>query len=145
MIEVAKGDDKPYYLKEKGPKPSGIFKRVGSSVRKANDSEILLMFLESKDYSYESDISKEQELTFKYFNQACDDNHIEHEERNLRSLRLINSEHQYTNLALLLSDQSPIVIKFAKYDKNLNFLVKKEFKGSLLKCLDNCIRKFCKL
>lgn len=37
---------------------------------------------------------------------------------------------------MLLSDQSPIIVKFDKYDKNLNFLVKKEFKCSLLKCLD---------
>ena len=136
VIEVSKGDDKPYYLKEKGPKPSGVFKRVGSSVRKANDSEILLMILESKDYRFESDLSEEQDLTFKYFNQICDENDIKHEERNLRSLGLLNKENKYTNLGLLLSDQSPITVKFAKYDKNLNFLVKKEFKGSLLKCLD---------
>ena len=138
VIEVSKGDDKPYYLKEKGPKPSGVFKRVGSSVRKANDSEILLMILESKDYRFESDLSEEQDLTFKYFNQICDENDIKHEERNLRSLGLLNKENKYTNLGLLLSDQSPITVKFAKYDKNLNFLVKKEFKGSLLKCLDFC-------
>lgn len=136
VIEVSKGDDKPYYLKEKGPKPSGVFKRVGSSVRKANDSEILLMIMESKDYRFESDISEEQDLTFKYFIQICDENDIEHEERNLKSLGLLNKENKYTNLGLLLSDQSPIIVKFAKYDKNLNFLVKKEFKGSLLKCLN---------
>lgn len=136
VIEVSKGDDKPYYLKEKGPKPSGVFKRVGSSVRKANDSEILLMIMESKDYRFESDISEEQDLTFKYFIQICEENDIEHEERNLKSLGLLNKEKKYTNLGLLLSDQSPIIVKFAKYDKNLNFLVKKEFKGSLLKCLD---------
>ncbi len=136
VIEVSKGDDKPYYLKEKGPKPSGVFKRVGSSVRKANDSEILLMIMESKDYRFESDISEEQDLTFKYFIQICDENDIQHEERNLKSLGLLNKENKYTNLGLLLSDQSPIIVKFAKYDKNLNFIVKKEFKGSLLKCLD---------
>ncbi len=136
VIEVSKGDDKPYYLKEKGPKPSGVFKRVGSSIRKANDSEILLMIMESKDYRFESDISEEQDLTFKYFIQICDENDIEHEERNLKSLGLLNKENKYTNLGLLLSDQSPIIVKFAKYDKNLNFLVKKEFKGSLLKCLN---------
>lgn len=136
VIEVSKGDDKPYYLKEKGPKPSGVFKRVGSNVRKANESEILLMLLESKDYRFESDISEEQDLTFKYFIQTCDENNIQHEERNFKSLGLLNKENKYTNLGLLLSDQSPIIVKFAKYDKNLNFIVKKEFKGSLLKCLN---------
>ena len=65
VIEVMKGDERPYYLKEKGPKPSGVYKRVGSTIRMANDSEILLMLLDSKKYSYEDDISEEQELTFK--------------------------------------------------------------------------------
>ena len=94
------------------------------------------MIMESKDYRFESDISEEQDLTFKYFIQICYENNIEHEEKNLKSLGLLNKENKYINLGLLLSDQSPIIVKFAKYDKNLNFLVKKEFKGSLLKCLD---------
>lgn len=94
------------------------------------------MIMESKDYRFESDISEEQDLTFKYFIQICYENNIEHEEKNLKSLGLLNKENKYINLGLLLSDQSPIIVKFAKYDKNLNFLVNKEFKCSLLKCLD---------
>ena len=92
VIEVLKGDERPYYLKEKGPKPSGVYKRVGSTIRMANDSEILLMLLDSKKYSYEDDISEEQELTFKYFNEICDDNYLPHEERNMKSLRMINNK-----------------------------------------------------
>ncbi len=139
VIEVKKGDERPYYLREKGPKPSGVFKRVGSTTRKANDSEILLMLLDTRKYSYEDDISEEQTLTFKYFNDVCNDNNISHDKRNLRSLRLINKNGEFANLGLLMSDQSPVVIKFAKYDKNLNFIVKKEYKGSLLKVLDNVL------
>ena len=55
-IDVSEGNSKPYYLKEKGPRPSGVYKRVGSTIRMANDSEILLMLLDSKKYSYEDDI-----------------------------------------------------------------------------------------
>lgn len=139
VIEIKSGDSKPYYLKEKGPKSSGVYKRVGSTTRKATDSEILLMLLDSKDYRYEDDVSEEQELTFKYFFEICDENHLPHDKRNLHSLRMINKDGEYTNLALLLSDQSPIVIKFAKYDKYLNFKVKKEFKGSLIKVLDHVL------
>ena len=139
VIEVLKGDERPYYLKEKGPKPSGVYKRVGSTIRMANDSEILLMLLDSKKYSYEDDTSEEQELTFKYFNEICDDNYLPHEERNMKSLRMINKDGLYTNLALLMSDQSPIVVKFAKYDNQLNFKVKKEYKGSLLKVMNNVL------
>lgn len=139
VIEVNQGLEKPYYLKEKGPKPSGTFKRIGTTTRMATESEILLMLLDSRKYSYEEDVSDEQELTFHYFNEVCDENNITHEERNMRSLRIINKDGQYTNLALMVSDQSPIVVKFAKYDKNLNFTTKKEYKGSLLKVLNNVL------
>ena len=139
VIEVNQGLEKPYYLKEKGPKPSGTFKRIGTTTRMATESEILLMLLDSRKYSYEEDVSDEQELTFHYFDEVCDENNITHEERNMRSLRMVNKDGQYTNLALMMSDQSPIVVKFAKYDKNLNFTTKKEYKGSLLKVLNNVL------
>lgn len=136
VIEVNQGIEKPYYLKEKGPKPSGVYVRIGTTSRMATESEILLMLLDSKKYSYEEDVSDEQNLTFRFFNDICDENHIPHEERNLRSLRMIGKDGKYTNLGFMMSDQSDIVVKFAKYDNSLNFIVKKEFKGSLLKCLE---------
>ena len=138
-IDINQGLDKPYYLKEKGPKPSGVYIRIGTTSRMATESEILLMLLDSKKYSYEEDTSDEQDLTFRFFNEICDENDIQHEERNMRSLRMINKDGKYTNLAFMLSDQSDIVVKFAKYDKNLNFVTKKEFKGSLLKSLENTL------
>ncbi len=138
-IHVTEGLDKPYYLKEKGPKPSGIFKRVGTTSRMATESEILLMLLDSRKYSYEEDVSDEQELTFHSFEEFCDENGLSHGERNMRSLRMVDKDGKFTNLGLLMSDQSPIVVKFAKYDKNLNFTTKKEYKGSLLKVLANVL------
>ncbi len=139
VIEVSKGNERPYYIKEKGPKPSGVFKRVGSTTRMAAESEILLMLLESKQYSYEADVAEEQELTFRYFYELCDENGLAHEERNLKSLRMIGKDGKFTNLAYLMSDQSPVVVKFAKYDKNLNFTTKKEYSGSLLKVMNNVL------
>ena len=139
VIEIKRGEERPYYLRDKGPKPSGVYKRVGTSTRKANESEIMLMMLDSKHYSYEEDVAEEQELSFKYFFDVCNENDIAHDKRNLRSLRILNKNDEYTNLGLLMSDQSPVVIKFAKYDKHLNFIVKKEFKGSLIKVLNNVL------
>ena len=136
VIEISEGNEKPYYLKEKGPKPSGVYKRVGRSCRQASEDEILSMLMESKGYFYEKDISEEQELSFKYFFSLCDELKMAHQKRNLMSLGMIDKNSLYTNLALLLSDQSPIIVKVAKYDENMNFLLKKEFKGSLLKVLE---------
>ena len=125
IIQVLEGTNKPYYLKEKGPKPSGVYKRVGSSKRKATEEEILKMILDSKRYVYETDISEEQNLTFKYLTNVFDEKKISFTAREQISLGLIDKNGKYTNLAYLLSDQSNLVVKLAEYDKNLNFKIKK--------------------
>ena len=73
VIEVSEGLKKPYYLREKGPKPSGVYKRSGTSIRKCNDDEILKMIMDSNHYVYEIDISDEQDLSFKYFAKICEE------------------------------------------------------------------------
>ena len=137
IINVLEGNNKPYYLKEKGPKPSGVYKRVGSSSRKATEDEILRMILASKKYIYENDVSEEQNLTFKYLINAFDEKQISFSQRDQVSLGLINKEGNYTNLAFLLSDQSDLAVKLAEYDNEMNFKIKKEFRGSLIKIFEN--------
>ena len=63
-IHVKEGDSKPYYLTEKGPKPSGTYIRVGRSKRPATDDEILTMIRDSSGWLWENQISNEQGLTF---------------------------------------------------------------------------------
>ena len=141
VIEVKEGMDKPYYLKEKGPRPSGVYRRVGRSARQVSEEDIRLMLLQSNSVSFEEGVSEEQELTFDTFFNELDKENIKHDIRQLKALKLINKDNEYTNLALLLSDQSPIKIKFAKYDKEMNFVTKQVFEGSLLKALNNVIEK----
>lgn len=74
VIEVNEGYDKPYYLREKGPKPAGVYKRVGRSIRKVNEDEILRMIMSSKNYIYENDISEEQNLSFDCLKKAFNQN-----------------------------------------------------------------------
>lgn len=64
VININKGIKKPYYLRDKGPKPSGVYIRVGRSKRKATDDEILRMIMNSHSFSFENEESDEQELTF---------------------------------------------------------------------------------
>ena len=139
VIVIEKGAQKPYFIRDKGPKPSGVWKREGRSKRKATEQEILDMILESRKYSFEKDISENQELTFRYLFERLENLKIPHEKRNQVSLGLISNNDRYTNLALILSDQSPIVVKFAKYDAQMNFLAKAEYKGSILKSLENVL------
>ena len=134
-IRILEGSLKPYYLKEKGPKPSGVYIRVGSTTRKATDDEILRMIMKTRGYNFEEDISDEQELTFDILNETFKNNKLSLTNRNKISLGMVSKDGAYTNLALLLSDQSPIVVKLAEYDSKLNFRIKKSFKGSLVKIL----------
>ena len=137
VIEVKEGNKKPYYLREKGPKPSGVYKRVGTSIRKCNDDEILSMIMDSNHYDFESDISENQDLTFKYFNRICAENSITLNKKQMTIMGIINSNGAYTNIGLLMSDQSPIEVKIAVYDDNMNFKIKKTFNGSLLKIIED--------
>ena len=132
VIEVDEGKDKPYYLREKGPKPAGVYKRVGRSIRKANEDEILRMIMSSKKYIYENDISEEQDLSFNALTRAFNQNNMELTERNMVSLGIKNSQDKYTNLGFILSDQSDVTVKVAEYDKDRNFKLKKQFTGSLI-------------
>ena len=132
VIDIKEGKDKPYYLREKGPKPAGVYKRVGRSIRKASEDEILRMIMSSKNYNYENDISDEQNLTFQSLTNAFKDNDIELNDRNLISLGIMNSNSKFTNLGFILSDQSDITVKIAEYDKQRNFKLKKQFTGSLI-------------
>ena len=134
-IKISKGKNKPYYLREKGPKPSGVYIRVGRSKRKATDDEILRMIMETNRYSYEEDTSNEQQLSFKSFEKELNGNGIELTERLMNSLGFRNKSNEYTNLALILSDQSDVIVKLAEYDTDMNFKIKKSFNGSLIKIL----------
>lgn len=92
--------------------------------------------METHGYSYEDDISDEQNLTFKAFKQTLEDNGLNLTPRLMNTLGL-KFKSKYTNLAYLLSDQSEIVVKVAEYDSQMNFKIKKSFKGSLVNILKN--------
>ena len=142
VIKVREGTNKPYYLKEKGPKPSGVYIRYGRSTRKASESEILGMILSSAKYSFEDDESDTQELSFRFFKEEMEDNGLPFGDREMVSLGMRRTDGVYTNLALILSDQSPIQVKVAEYDEAMDFKVKKVFGGSLLRVLRD-VREQC--
>ncbi len=134
-LDIKEGTNKPYYLTNKGPTSEGTYKRIGTSARKCSQDEIIQMIMDSHHYVFEKEISDNQELTFKYFEMVLKEKGIDDLEKQKVSLGLINSDGEYTNLGLLLSDQSPIEVKVAEYDDHMNFKLKKTFTGSLFKVL----------
>lgn len=139
-IEISEGARKPYYLKSKGIKPSGVYVRQGASSVPASEDQIRLMIKMSDGDSFESIRSLNQELTFASAKQAFEKYGVEFSENKYRVLGITtDSNDLYTNLGLLLSDQCRHSIKAAVFadEDNTSFLDSKEFTGSILRQLDD--------
>ena len=65
--EVATGMNKPYYLSDKGLKPSGVYVRKGSSSQPVSDEAIRKIIIQTSGISYETCRSMNQELSFTSF------------------------------------------------------------------------------
>ena len=135
-IDVTTGTNRPYYLREKGLKPSGVYVRKGSSTQPMTEEGIREMIFQNSGRSFEQCRSMNQELTFHTLRAEMQRRSIEIGPSQMRTLKLIGL---YTNLAFLLSDQCETTTKVALFqgtDKEL-FRDRKEFKGSILKQLED--------
>lgn len=135
-VEVGRGVKKPYYIYEKGLKPSGVYLRINNTSQQASEYAIKQMIMESENNAYESLPCIQSGLTFDYLNFAFKRAELEVKEK---TLGIVNSDGEYTNLALLLSDQCPFSVKVAVFndDYKSNFVDRKVFSGSLLKQADD--------
>lgn len=133
-ISVSRGSRRPYHLKSKGLKSSGVFIRYGTSVTNASEENIRQMILESDGMNFETMRSLQQNLTFKDASNTFEKNDLKFGPEQQRTLGMITEEGYYTNLGLLFSDQCDHSIKCASYFGNdkLDFQDRKEFTGSLL-------------
>lgn len=136
-VEVGRGTDAPYYLAEKGMKPAGVFIRVGTSTVQASEAHIRNMIKLTDKESFIELRSIEQSLTFNVAEKAFADAGIAFGEAQKVTLGLIDTDGQYTNLGLLLSDQCEHTIKLAVFEGTTKavFRDRKEFSGSLFKQL----------
>ncbi len=139
-ITVGEGSYKPYYLKAKGLKPSGVYVRQGTSAVPASPDQIRAMIKESDGDTFETMRSLEQELTFESASRAFARYHIEFSSTKYRALGITaQGDELYTNLALLLSDQCAHTTKVAVFadEGNTKFRDSKEFGGSIFEQLEN--------
>lgn len=139
-ITVGEGSYKPYYLKAKGLKPSGVFVRQGTSSVSASPEQIRAMIKESDGDNFESMRSMEQELTFKSAKEAFKRYNIEFSKTKYRTLGVtMQGDELYSNLALIISDQCTHTTKVAVFadEENTKFRDSKEFGGSIFEQLDS--------
>lgn len=138
-VAVQKGAFPPYYLKNKGPVPEGVYVRQGTSSVQASRPAIKRMIKETDGDVYEEELSCNQNLSFQQAAKVFEEKAVPFGENQKVSLGIKNHNGAYTNLALLLSDQNPHPVKVAVFEgvNKEKFRDRKEFLGSLLKQLED--------
>ena len=135
VVEVQKGASSPYYLTDKGIRPSGVYVRQGASSVPATDAAILKMIRDTDGDNFEELRSLNQNLDFDFLKKEFEDANIKLEHTQMRTFNIIDEDGLYTNLGLLLSEQCPHTIKAAVFEGSTKEIFKDrfEFSGSLLK------------
>lgn len=138
-ITVNEGANKPYYLKSKGLKPSGVFVRQGTSSVPASPEKIRQMIKENDGDVYEEMRSIQQNLTFEAAAGAFKKLGVPFGAEKFGALGMTqNNGGLFTNLALLVSDQCMHTTKVAVFGDAANTVFKdsREFGGSIFSQLE---------
>lgn len=139
-ITVNEGNNKPYYLRNKGIRTAGVFVRQGSSSCPASSEQIREMIKEADGDKFETMRSLEQNLSFSSAANYFKENGLELTTNKFNNLRIIDQKDGlYTNLALIVSDECPYTTKVAVFSDtdNTYFKDSKEFTGSIFTQLQN--------
>lgn len=144
QIIVAKGNERPYYLRGMGMTPDSCFIRVGSSVEGMNNETIFNLFSKRTRNSLKNIKSPKQDLEFKTLKIYYQENGYEINDNFLKKLDLYDDNNDFNYIAYLLSDNNNISVQFAKYEgDDVYNLVENEDFGfcSLIKITDNILNK----
>lgn len=144
QIIVAKGNERPYYLRGMGMTPDSCFIRVGSSVEGMNNETIFNLFSRRTRNSLKNIKSPKQDLEFKTLKIYYQENGYEINDNFLKKLDLYDDNNDFNYIAYLLSDNNNISVQFAKYEgDDVYNLVENEDFGfcSLIKITDNILNK----
>ena len=135
VVDIQRGTDRPYYLAKKGMRPEGVYVRQGYSSVPATDTAIRRMIKETDGDRFEAMRCLNQDLTFETAQNEFKLRNVEFGTQQMRTLKMIDQDNLYSNLALLLSDQCVHTIKVAVFqgtDQTI-FKDRREFSGSLMK------------
>jgi ATP-dependent DNA helicase RecG len=140
-VEIESGTFKPYYISDKGLKPSGVYTRIGSSSIPASESLIRALIKLTDGDKFIEGLSLNQNLTFKVTDEHFKNAGLSFGDNEKKTLGLIRTDNRFSNLALLLSDQCEHTIKVAIFEGTSKSVFKdrKEFKGSILSQLDSVV------
>ena len=115
-IIVARGTERPYYLKGMGMTSDSCFIRVGSSVQSMSNELINKEFSSRTKNSLKNIISPNQDLTFTQLKIYYEEKGFKINNNFLKQLELYTPQGYYNYVAYLLSDNNNISVRFAKYE-----------------------------
>ena len=101
-IDIQRGTDRPYYIAKKGMRPEGVYVRQGYSAVPATDTAIRHMIKETDGDRFEAMRSLNQDLTFNAVKKAFEQRNVDFGVQQMRTLKIIDSDGLYSNLAMLL-------------------------------------------
>lgn len=141
-ITIQQGTIKPYYITDKGLKPSGVYVRSGTTSVSASEDAIRMMIKMTDGESFENNRSLVQDLTFAHFNKEMALRQLECSQVQMKNLGILTGDDIYTNLGLLVSDQCKHSIKFAIFQgtDKLVFKDRKELTGSIFNQLTDAYK-----
>ena len=141
-LSINQGTKKPYYIADKGLKPTGVYVRRGTTSAPASEDAIRIMIKMADGDSFETNRSINQDLTFEALSEEMKKRNLEFSEVQKKNLGILSPDDIYTNMGLLLSDQCKHSIKFAVFQgiDKLIFKDRKELTGSIFKQLTDAYK-----
>ena len=141
VVYVLPGTQVPYRFKGKRIDENGVFIRIGGQTVPANLDEIFELIRRGDQCNWEERPAANQSLTFKTATEILNEGSIPFGEETWLGYGLLNKERLYTNLAYLLSDQNPSLIRLNFYRANGTFEHSDTEEGSILRQMITLRRK----
>lgn len=131
-VIVAPGSERPYGFRGKLLADGGVFIRLGGQTVKASLEEVFRIIQRGDPRMWESRPSRETALSFDVASQIFERCHVRFDEACWLGYGLRNAQRQWTNLALLLSDQCPHRMNLNRFRADGSLAESVRVSGSLL-------------
>lgn len=144
QIVIARGNERPYYLKGMGMTPDSCFIRVGSSIQSMPSDMISNEFSKRTRNSLKNIVSPKQDLTFSQLKIYYEEKGFKINENFLKQLNFYTEDNKFNYVAYLFSDNNNMSILFGKYSgTNAVDLIENEDYGccSLIKATKSILNK----
>ena len=143
-VIIARGNERPYYLKGMGMTPDSCFIRVSSSIQSMSNEMINNEFSKRTRNSLKNIVSPKQDLTFSQLKIYYEEKGFSINNNFLKQLNLYTDDGKYNYNAYLLADNNSISIRFGKYDgtNSVNLIENEDFGNcSIIKATKNILNK----